>query len=209
MRLYILAFTYALSALSLLAQESNPAATPWRDGKPMSQASQVTQTQQASTDIQSYAPYHIALLPNKPGSEIVLPFMTGDNSLVFFTLSQVQQASKDKVVLGRLISYGELIALIGELQTQANQLKQENDKLWAVVGKGTYPPQTAVVQQTPAPTANAPETPTRSDNLTKYLLLRQLFPAQQPYQLPMPSRPNNGINCVTRYNGSTAYTDCY
>jgi hypothetical protein len=130
--------------------------------------------------------------------------MTSENKLVFFKVSQVQQASKDKLVLGRLISYGELISLIGELQIQVNQLKQENDKLWAVVGKSPAPAQTVVVQQ-----PQVPATSPRNDALAKYLLLKQLFPAQQAYQLPMPTRPNNGLNCITRYNGSTAYTDCH
>jgi hypothetical protein len=59
----------------------------------------------------------------------------------------------------------------------------------------------APVPQTP-PTKN-------SDALAKYLLLRQLFPASQPYQLPMPTVPNNGVNCVTTHIGTTAYTNCH
>ena len=107
------------------SQQSMPPATPQREQSPPSAES--------SIEIQNYAPYNIALLPDKTGAEIVLPFMTVENRLAFFTLSQVQQASKDKKLLGRLISYGELISLIGDLQVQVNQLKQENDKLWAVV----------------------------------------------------------------------------
>jgi hypothetical protein len=184
-------FCSAFTALSALAQEP-ASATP----------SQVATKQQPSTEIQNYAPYNIALLPNKPGAEIVLPFMTSENRLAFFSLSEVQQASKDKRLLGRLISYGELIALIGDLQIQVTQLRQENDKLWTVVGKGSTPP-TVVVQQ-----HATPQSPSRPDALSKYLLLRQLFPTAQPYQLPMPTRPNNGVNCISRSVGSTTYTDC-
>jgi hypothetical protein len=159
--------------------------------------------QQVPNEVQNYAPYNIALLPTAPGGEIVLPFMTTDNKLAFFPLSEVQQASKEKRLLGRLISYGELIALIGELQIEVNHLKQENEKLWAVVGKSSTP----VVQPT--------ETPRRKDDdLMKYLLLRQLLRPQQPYQIPMPTPPtpltppNKGVNCTTTYIGSTAYTNC-
>jgi hypothetical protein len=95
--------------------------------------SQQVQTQQAPNEVQNYAPYSIALVPAAPGGEVVLPFLTTDNKLAFFLVSQVQEASKEKRLLGRPISYGELIALIGELQIEVNRLKQENDKLWAVV----------------------------------------------------------------------------
>ncbi len=159
---------------------------------------------QASNEVQNYAPYSIALLPAAPGGEVVIPFMTADNKLAFFTLSQVQQASNEKRLLVRLISYGELIALIGELQIEVNRLKQENEKLWAVVGKSSSP-QTAVVQTPPAPAQTARP---NNDALMKYLLLRQLFPSAQPYQLPMPTPPNNGVNCTTTHIGSTAYTSC-
>ncbi len=176
------------------SQQSMPPATPQREQSPPSAES--------SIEIQNYAPYNIALLPDKTGAEIVLPFMTVENRLAFFTLSQVQQASKDKKLLGRLISYGELISLIGDLQVQVNQLKQENDKLWAVVGKSSTP-QTVIVQQSSPPASSS-----RNDALSKYVLLRQLFPTAQPYQLPMPQHPNNGVTCTTRYIGSTSYTDC-
>jgi hypothetical protein len=95
--------------------------------------SQQVQTQQAPNEVQNYAPYSIALVPAAPGGKVVLPFLTTDNKLAFFLVSQVQEASKEKRLLGRPISYGELIALIGELQIEVNRLKQENDKLWAVV----------------------------------------------------------------------------
>jgi hypothetical protein len=102
-------------------------------------------------------------------------------------------------VLGRLISYGEVMALIGELQIEGNRLKQENEKLWAVVGKSS-PPQTVVVQTQPAPAQTARP---NNDALMNYLSLRQLFPAAQPYQLPMPTAPNNGVNCTASHIGST------
>jgi hypothetical protein len=160
--------------------------------------------QQAPNEVQNYAPYSIALVPAAPGGEVVLPFLTTDNKLAFFPVSQVQQASKERRLLGRPISYGELIALIGELQIEVNRLKQENDKLWAVVGKSSTP-QTVVVQTPPAPTQ---ATRPNNDAVTKALLLRQLFPSTQPYQLPMPTPPNNGVNCTTTHIGSTAYTSC-
>jgi hypothetical protein len=186
-------------------QQSTSSATPWREGKPMPPA-QLNQPQasQPSVEIQNYAPYNIALLPDKAGAEVVLPFITSENKLGFYTLSEVQRASKDQKLLGRLISYGELIALIGDLQIQVNQLKQENEKLWAVVGKGSAP-QTVVVQQpssSPAPSSS-------NDALSKYLLLRQLFPASPPYQIPMPHPPNDGVQCTTTHIGTTAYTDCH
>jgi len=161
--------------------------------------------EQAPNEVQNYAPYSIALLPAAPGGEVVLPFLTTGNKLAFFPVSQVQQASKEKRLLGRPISYGELIALIGELQIEVNRLKQENEKLWAVVGKSSIP-QTVVVQTPPAPAQTARP---NNDALMKYLLLRQLFPSAQPYQLPMPKPPNNGVNCTTTYIGSTAYTNCH
>jgi hypothetical protein len=161
-------------------------------------------SQQAPNEVQNYAPYSIALVPAVPGGEVVLPFLTTDNKLAFFPVSQVQQASKEKKLLGRPISYGELIALIGELQIEVNRLKQENEKLWAVVGKSSTP-QTIVVRTPPAP---AQTTRPNNDVVMKYLLLRQLFPSAQPNQLPMPTPPNNGVNCTTTYIGSTAYTNC-
>jgi hypothetical protein len=118
--------------------------------------------QQTPNEVQNYAPYSIALLPDAPGAEVVLPFMTADSKLAFFPVSEVQRASKEKRLLGRLISYGELIALIGELQIEVNRLKQENEKLWAVVGKSSTP-QTIVVQTPPA-TARP-----NDDALMKYL----------------------------------------
>jgi hypothetical protein len=162
--------------------------------------------QQAPNEVQNYAPYSIALLPATPGGEVVLPFLTTDNKLAFFPVSQVQQASNEKRLLGRPISYGELIALIGDLQIQVNQLKQENEKLWAVVGKSSTP-QTVVVQTPPAPAQTARP---NNDALTKYLLLRQLFPSPQPYpSIPVRIPPNNEMNCTTTYLGSTAYTNCH
>lgn len=166
---------------------------------------QASTEQQAPSEIQNYAPYSIALLPTAPGGEVVLPFLTTENKVAFFPVSQVQQASKEKRLLGRPISYGEVIALIGELQIEVNRLKEENEKLWAAVGKSS-PPQTVVVQTplTPAQTQRP-----NNDALTKYLLLRQLFPSAQPYQLPKPMPPNNGVNCTTTYVGTTAYTNCH
>jgi hypothetical protein len=204
---FVWSFCLLISLLTVASgQQSPPSATPWREGKPMPIAhlNQPPASAQSSAEIQNYAPYSIALLPDKAGAEVVLPFITSENRLAFFTVSEVQQASKDQKLLGRLVSYGELIALIGDLQIQVNQLKQENEKLWAVVGKSSAP-QTVVVQQpsSPAPSSG-------NDALSKYLLLRQLFPAQsQPYQIPMPHPPNNGVNCTTNYIGTTAYTICH
>lgn len=161
-------------------------------------------SQQAPNEVQNYAPYSIALLPAAPGSEVVLPFLTVDNKLSFFPLSQVLQASKEKRLLGRPISYGELIALIGDLQIEVNRLRQENEKLWGAVGKSSTP-QTVVGQTPSAPAQTARP---NNDALTKYLLLRQLFPSARPYQIPMPTPPNNGVNCTTSYIGSTAFTNC-
>lgn len=159
-------------------------------------------------EIQNYAPYSIALIPAAPGGEVVLPFLTTDNKLAFFLVSQVQQASKENRLLGRPISYGELIALIGELQIEVNRLKQENEKLWTVAGKSS-PPQTVVVQTPPAPT---PAQQPSNDRLMKYLLLRQLFPSAPSYPyypLPQPVAPrSNNVNCTTQYVGNTAYTNC-
>jgi serine/threonine protein kinase len=96
--------------------------------------------EQQHTEIQNYAPYSIALVPGSRGGEVVLPFVTAENKIAFFPLSEVQRASNEKRVLGRMISYGELVSTIGDLQIQVNQLKQENEKLWAVVGKSSPPP---------------------------------------------------------------------
>jgi len=168
--------------------------------------SQQTSTQQqVSNEVQNYAPYSIALVPAVPGGEVVLPFLTTENKVEFFPLTQIQQASKEKRLLGRPISYGEVVALIGQLQIEVNRLKEENDKLWAAVGKPAAP-QTVVVQ-TPATTTQSQHP--NSDALAKYLLLRQLFPSAQPYQIPKPVAPNNGVNCTTTYVGTTAYTNCH
>jgi len=163
--------------------------------------SQQSETPAQANQIANYAPYSVALVPGKQGGEVVLPFLTTENKLAFFTLSEVRQASNDNKVLGRLISYGELIALIGDLQVQVNQLKQENEKLWAAVGKPS-PAQTIVVQPSSPPSAT-----TNADVLSKYLLLRQLFPSSQRYPVPANS-PRKTLNCTTRYIGTTAYTDC-
>jgi hypothetical protein len=207
-----LCFAVLLLSAMTLAQQSDASATPWRDGKAMSSPGQLTgevpKPLQPPNEIQNYAPYSIALLPDKPG-EVVLPFITTENKLAFFTLSEVQRASNDKKVLGRLISYGELIALIGDLQIQVNQLKQENEKLWAAVGKPSAP-QTVVVQ----PASQAPQS-TTSDALSKYLLLRQLFPSPTvpvlkvtPPILTQPPPRAPSFNCTTTYIGSQAYTNC-
>ena len=161
--------------------------------------------QQAASEVQNYAPYSIALLPVAPGGEVILPFLTTENQVAFFPVSQVQQASKEKRLLGRPISYGEVIALIGELQIEVNRLKEENEKLWTAVGKSSTP-QTVVVQ---APLAPAQTARPNNDALTKYLLLRQLFPSAPPYQVPPPIAPKNGLNCTTTYIGTTAYTNCH
>ena len=166
---------------------------------------QASTVQQTSNDVQNYAPYSIALVPTAAGGEVVLPFLTTDNKVEFFPLSQVQQASKEKRLLGRPISYGEVVALIGQLQIEVTRLKEENEKLWAAVGKPSVP-QTVVVQTPPTPTQS--QRP-NNDALTKYLLLRQLFPSAQPYQIPKPIAPNNGVNCTTTYVGTTAYTNCH
>ena len=131
--------------------------------------------QQAGAEMQKYAPYNIALLPNAPGAEVVIPFMTTENKLSFVALSRVQQASKENRLLGRLVSYGELIALIGELQIEVNRLGQENEKLWAVVTK-SLPPQTIVVQTQPATIQPLQQ----NTALMKYMLIRQLFPSLTP-----------------------------
>lgn len=171
-------------------------------------------TTQAPNEIQNYAPYSIALVPATPGAEVVLPFLTTDNKLAFFPVSQVQQASNEKRLLGRPISYGELIALIGDLQIQVNQLKQENEKLWAVVGKSSTP-QTVVVQTPPAPEETTRQRINKA--ALNYLLLQQLTQPHYPYPvqpiIPMPtylmSTPrNNAVNCTTQHIGSTDYTNC-
>ena len=147
-------------------------------------------SQQAPNEIQQYAPYNIALLPNSPLAEVVLPFITTDSKLAFFPASQVQQASKENRILGRLVSYGEVIALIGELQIEVNRLSQENERLWAVVTK-TVPPQTIVVQTQPATVQPVQQ---NNDALMKYMLIRQLFPS------PTPSRTINlNLRDCTRY----------
>ncbi|MGB7554113.1 MAG: hypothetical protein WBM04_07050 [Candidatus Korobacteraceae bacterium] len=164
---------------------------------------QASTQQQALSGVQNYAPYSIALLPSAPGGEVVLPFLTTENKVEFFPLSQVQLASKEKRLLGRPISYGEVVVLIGQLQIEVNRLKEENEKLWTAVGKPSVPP-TVIVQTPPTQSQR-----TNSDALTKYLLLRQLFPSSQPYQIPKPVAPNNGVNCTTTYVGTTAYTNCH
>ena len=201
--------------------EANFPDTPWRDGKPMSPVDRLTHAagnspqtpgeikpSQVPNEIQNYAPYSIALMPDRPGAEVVLPFLTTENKIAFLRVSHVVQASNENKLLGRPISYGEVIALIGELQIEVNRLKQENEKLWAVVAKSS-PPQTIVVQTPPAP---APAQQPSNDRLMKYLLLRQLFPSPQPYALqplPQPVAPrSNSLNCTTQYVGATAYTNC-
>lgn len=118
--------------------------------------------------IENYAPYSIALLPDGPNQQIIIPFMDSENHIVFYPLPEVVKASQEKRVLGKMVTYGQLIALIGDLQIQLTQAKQENEKLWAVVSKNSPPAQVTVVQ----PVSNP-----RSDAMTRYILLRQLFPA--------------------------------
>jgi hypothetical protein len=138
--------------------------------------------QQPQSEIQKYAVYNIALfLPNPQGGDVVLPFMSQENKLVFYPLSRALEA-RDKIgALGRPISYVELISLIGTLQIEVDRLKQENDKLWVVVGKSAAP--STVVLQTPPAQQSPPQQSARQDDdaLAKYMLLRQLFPStQQP-----------------------------
>lgn len=143
--------------------------------------------QQGTTDTQNYAPYYVALLLHS-GGEAVFPFLTPDNKVTFFPLSVVQQASKDKRLLGRPISYGDLLVVIGDLQIQVNQLKGENEKLWAAIGKSS--PQTVVVQ--PAPAAIDPtkaEIEARKTLLMRYFLQRSM---------PTPTLNMNVSDC-TRY----------
>jgi hypothetical protein len=150
--------------------------------------------EQSGAEIQKYAPYNIALLPNGPGvgpgTEVVIPFMNTENKLTFFPLSQVQQASKEKRLLGRLVSYGELIALIGDLQIEINRLNKENEKLWTAVTKSS-PQQTVVVQAAPA---NTQQPQQNNDALMRIMLIRQLFPAAQP-----PQTINLNVRDCTRF----------
>ncbi len=109
-----------------------------------SQQAPKAQSEAPTGDVQNYASYGIALFPPAPNSEVVLPFLTAENKIVFFPLSTVQQAVKENRVLGRPISYGEVVSLIGQFQIENDKLKQENERLWAVVGKSS--PQTVIVQ---------------------------------------------------------------
>lgn len=162
------------------------------------QQQQASPQQQApSSEVQTYAPYTIALLPAAPGGEVVLPFITTENKLAFFPVSQVQQASKEHRLLGRPISYGELLSLLGGLQVEVDRLKQENDKLWAVVTKSSGP-QTVVVQ--PPPTPPQVQGPTeaelrqRAEQQKRQLILMYLL-GQQPQRMNM----NVNVRDCTRY----------
>ena len=197
MKSYYSLLCFVVLALSTvaLAQKPEPSAAPWREGKSMGavdrEPQSETESTQTRTEIQSYAPYSIALLPTAPGGEVVLPFVTTDNKVVFFRVAEVQKASQEKRLLGRPISYGELIALIGELQIKVNQLKEENEKLWAVVGKPSLP-QTIVVQTPSAPeqataearAAAAQADAQRRDQQRRQALLMFLM-GQQPQRVNM------------------------
>jgi hypothetical protein len=41
------------------------------------------------------------------------------------------------------------------------------------------------------------------------MVFQSLLQRAQPYQLPMPTQPNSGVNCITTHIGSTAYTNCH
>lgn len=189
MRPSILSFCFAIAIFSAAAigQEPKTSATPWREGKSMypggQQLKEDVAKQQPQSEIQKYAVYNIALfLPNPQGGDVVLPFMSQENKLVFYPLSRALEA-RDKIgALGRPISYGELISLIGTLQIEVDRLKQENDKLWVVVGKSAAP--STVVVQTPPAQQSPTQQWARQDNdaLAKYMLLRQLFPSTPPPQ---------------------------
>jgi hypothetical protein len=172
------------------AQQPSPTQEPPQQATP-------PQQQASPSEVQTYAPYSIALLPAAPGGEVVLPFITTDNKLAFFTASHVQQASAERRLLGRPISYGELLALLGGLQIEVDRLRQENDKLWAVVTKSSGP-QTVVVQPSPAPPQ--PQGPTeaelrqRTELQNRQLMLMYLL-GQQPQRLNM----NVNVRDCTRY----------
>lgn len=149
---YVSALVFLFISTIGFAQQQSPTQQPSQHMPPQQQAT--------PSEVQTYPPYSIALLPAAPGGEVVLPFITTDNKLAFFPVSQVQQASKEHRLLGRPISYGELLALLGGLQVEVDRLRQENDKLWAVVTKSSGP-QTVVVQPPPAPPQ--PQGPTEAE----------------------------------------------
>ncbi len=177
-----------LSALAVLFISTIPFAQQQPPG-------QQTPPQQAPSEVQTYAPYTIALLPAAPGGEVVLPFITTENKLAFFSVSQVQQASKEHRLLGRPVSYGELLSLLGGLQIEVDRLKQENDKLWAVVTKSSGP-QTAVLQPPPAPSQvpTEAELRQRAEMQKRQLILMYLL-GQQPQRVNM----NVNVRDCTRY----------
>lgn len=189
-----------LSALAVLcfstiafAQQQPPTQQPTQQTPPQQQVA-------PSSEIQKYAPYNVALfLPSPQGGDVVLPYMTKDNKLGFVPLFEMLQAMKDNKAdrFGRPIAYGELIATIGELQIEVNRLKQENDKLWAVVTKSSGP-QTVVVQPPPAPPQ--PQGPTeaelrqRAEQQKRQMILMYLL-GQQPQRLNI----NVNVRDCTRY----------
>jgi hypothetical protein len=120
-----------------------------------SQQGSPPQTGTPTSDVQNYASYGIALFPPTSNAEVILPFLTTENKIAFFPLSTVQQAVKEKRLLGRPISYGEVVSLIGQFQIENDRLKQENDKLWAIVGKSSTAQNAGVQGPSPAVQAAA------------------------------------------------------
>jgi regulator of replication initiation timing len=164
-----------------------------------------------SPEALKYAPRPILLMSGNATEEGVMPMLLttdGVQHLEFVPISRIKEFAEHgglPIRLGDVLSaLGEATQNISKLQEDNARLQAENERLWKVAMKDAPRPQapTVVVQQAP---------PAQPSPLEKYMLLRSLIPAAQPYQLPMPVNPNANrvkTTCTSNAIGNTTVTNC-
>src|ERR1019366_10353378 len=153
--------------------------------------------------------HHILLTPaSAPGTgEPFWIAVAPDGQLAILPVSQLQA----KMGAGyRPYTFGELQDALAMLVNRNAELEAEVKQQRASKIPLTPPTQpSAPTQQSAAATqAEAAQAEAQRRQQQKQAALMFLLGRQQPYQLPMPTPPNKGVNCTTTYIGSTAYTNC-
>ena len=129
--------------------------------------------------------------------------LTNDQRLVFTPTDQAKFAFDNG---GVPIRYGDVLQLLQQLTDENARLKSENERLWKIAENKSSALSTVVVQtpSQPQPDPNAEARRQMQLMLMKSLLTSHPIPQVQTFQ-PL---PRTQTNCVTRYIGTTAYTDC-
>ncbi len=203
-RLYFTAVLAVLIPLCGLASRGQSAA-PWQTGQPIPPATPAS-APPSQSDSLLLRNHHILLTPaGAPGTgEPYWIAVAPDGQLAVLPVTQLQAK----------MAAGYRPYTFGEFQDALTMLMNSNVALTAQV-KGLQSTQSSTATQSQPPAVSQQDR-TQIEGQVRDQQRRQaalMFlmgqRPMQPYQLPMPKAPNNGLNCTTTYVGTTAYTTCH